>query len=431
MDGLSGKRFLICHSIVHDLMGSTIVTLDLATHLQDSGADVLVYATFVADPAMSLFADRSIRVVTDEAMADVSFADFDHVWVNSQVLPEVMVDQLQEPLPDPMPSFVFLHMSAIHFAPDEHPYIHQLEERLAALSLFISPQIRRDLLPYFDRPMTTELYPNPTPTEFALHVYEPRPRPRSVLVVSNHATPELMAAKDLLTAAGLQVRHIGSTGEGQAFITPEILDEADLVVTIGKTVQYCLVGGRPVFVYDRFGGYGYLDDDQLEHAASWNFSGRRGRTLSAEQIVEEILDGFADAVDFHARRREEFVERYSIDRVLPRVLDALEPREIEPWETSYHHMVRSAQSFGARFFHFWGHNANEVRNRERLTRELSTAHHELAGARDELGGARHEVEALRNEIDLIRASPTFRVGRVIVRPVSIVVRALRSALRRS
>lgn len=425
MNGLLGKRFLICHSIVHDLMGSTIVTLDLATHLQESGAEVVVYASFIGDPAKSLFEERSIRVVDDAVMTSVSFVDFDHVWINSQVLPESMVGQLRAPLPENMPSFIFLHMSAIHFAPDEHPYIHQLEERLSSLSLFISPETRRKLLPYFEREMVTEVYPNPTPTEFARRPYDPRPGPQQVLIVSNHADPELMRAKDLLAARGLQVRHVGSTGEGQSLITPEVLADADVVISIGKTVQYCLVAGRPVYVYDRFGGYGYLDDDRLDLAARRNFSGRGGRELVAEQIVEEVCDGFAAAVQFHARRREEFVGTYSIDQVLPRVLDALEPRTLEPLATSQHHALRSAQAFGARFFHFWGHNANEVRNRAALSKELADARVETAAVRDELTASRHEVDALRAEIERIHGSWTFRTGSAIVRPASSVARTVR------
>ncbi len=425
MSRVRGKRFLICHSIVHDLIGSTIVTLDLSTALQEAGAEVLVYATFIGDPAMSLFEERSIRVVDDAAMTEVSFADFDHVWVNSQVLPEVMVDQLRAPLPEPMPSFVFLHMSAIHFAPDEHPYIDHMEERLSSLSLFISPETRRRLLPYFDGEMATEVYPNPTPTAFSQSVHRPKAAPQQVLIVSNHAEPELMRAKDLLVERGLRVRHVGSTGEGQTLVTPEVLAEADVVVSIGKTVQYCLVSGRPVYVHDRFGGYGYLDDDQLEHAARRNFSGRGGRELTAEQIVQEIVDGFPAAVEFHARRRDEFVDTYSIDRVLPRVLEALEPRAIEPLTTSQHLALRSAQAFGARFFHYWGHNANEVRNREALTRDLEAARAETAAARADLAAAHREADSLRAEIDRIHGSWTFRTGSAIVRPASLAKRAVR------
>lgn len=424
MSRVRGKRFLICHSIVHDLIGSTIVTLDLSTALQEAGAEVLVYATFIGDPAMSLFEERTIRVVDDEAMGEVRFSNFDYVWVNSQVLPEVMIDQLRDPLPSTMPSFIFLHMSAIHYAPDEHPYIHEMEERLSSLSLFVSSATRRNLLPYFTRNMATALYPNPTPAEFALRPYSGSNEMRRVLVVSNHATPELMEAKALLRSFGADVVHLGTNGDRKQLVTADVLEGFDVVITIGKTVQYCLVAGRPVYVYDHFGGYGYLCEDNFEHARDWNFSGREGHRKDAQQIADEVVSGFKDAVAFQAGRREEFARIYSINEMLPRVLAQLEPREIEPFEASYHRMVCSAQAFGARFFHYWGHNANEVRNREALTRDLEAARAETAAARADLAAAHREADSLRAEIDRIHGSWTFRTGSAIVRPASLAKRAV-------
>lgn len=420
---VEGRRFLICHSIVHDLIGSTIVTLDLATFLEDAGGEVLVYATFVGDPAMSLFADRGIEVVDDAGIEGRSLAEFDVVWIHSQVLPEKLVDELLDPLPATLPSFVFLHMSSIHYAPDEHPYIHRLEERLSSLSLFISTATRRVLLPFFDTPPQTGIYPNPTPEAFARKPYTPDGSLERVMVVSNHADPELMRAKRLLADRGLDVRHIGRTGDEQTLVTPEVLADADVVITIGKTAQYCLVAGRPVYVYDHFGGYGYLDDENLSHAQDWNYSGRFGEKRSAEQIADELVAGFRHAVTFHAARRDDFVELYSIDHVVPRVLSAIEPRQIEPFEPSYHRMVRSAQAFGARFFHYWGHNANEVRNRERLTSELEDRDRRL-------DQARAEATALRDEIVRLEGTWSFRVGRLVVRPVSALVRGITWPVRR-
>lgn len=423
---LSGTRVLVCHSIVHDIIGSTVVTLDLATALRDHGADVTVYATFVGEPASLLFAERGIQVLDDEGLGDLSWRDLDLVWVHSQVLPQRMVEELGEPWPEDGPAFVFLHMSALHYAPDEHPYIHQLEERLSSLSLFVSEQTRDQLLPYYVDPPPHALYPNPTPRAFCASAPEPVEVPRRVLLVTNHADADLLGAREVLRARGLTVRHVGSSGEGQQFVTPELLAEHDVVVTIGKTVQYCLVSGQPVYVYDHFGGYGYLDEGSLPLARRHNFSGRGGERRSSEQIADEILDGYGDAVAFHRDRRDAFIEELAIDRVLARVLDGLEPRRVEPFPPSYVRVVRSAQAFGSRFFHYWGHNANEVRNRRRLESEVEGLGHELARTRED---ADRRVAALVDELDGVRASWTFRIGRVAMLPVRA-ARRLRGLLSR-
>jgi hypothetical protein len=79
-------------------------------------------------------------------------------------------------------------------------------------------------------------------------------------------------------------------------VTPELIHEHDAVVSIGKTVQYALAAGVPVFCYDHFGGPGWLNDGNVEAAARHNFSGR-GFTArdSASELVEEIGDGYRAA----------------------------------------------------------------------------------------------------------------------------------------
>ncbi|MGJ9414381.1 hypothetical protein ACHAAC_16905 [Aeromicrobium sp. CF4.19] len=425
---VEGRRFLICHSIIHDIMGSTVVTLDLAEYLRDAGADVLVYAAYVGTPADEIFSDRGIDVVDDEGVKGLSFAEFDVVWVNSQVLPVAMLDQLADPPPGSMPAFVFLHMSPLPIAPDEHPYIIGLEERLASLSLFNSVESRTALVAYFDQSPAVALYPNPAPIAFSRVRPITRPSPQKVLVVTNHAAPELMEAKQVLRERGLDVRHVGRAVGDQTLITADLVGGADVVVTIGKTVQYCLVAGVPVFVYDKHGGYGYLDDERLDHAATHNFSGREGRRLTAEQIAEEILAGYSTAVAFHAQRREQLVETYSIDRVVPRVLEELVVREIAPLEPRLLKAVRSAETFGARFYRYWGRITNDTRRIERIERDLQEARdaHEVARRRHESDEV--TITGLHAEIERLHGTWTFRVGRVVVRPASAVARALRSLL---
>ncbi|EFQ83114.1 hypothetical protein HMPREF0063_12323 [Aeromicrobium marinum DSM 15272] len=239
-------------------MGSTIVTLELADELRSRGASVVVYAAFVGEPAAAAFRDHGIDLLDEAATsaAGITLDDFDLVWVNSQVLPLPVVDSLMRSWPSRLPVFVFHHMSPLDYAPDEHPYLHGLEERLASLSTFISPATRDELLPFFSGRPPTDLFSNPAPRAFARSPYVSSGSPERILVVSNHVTPEVEEAKALLRDKGLEVVHFGSGQDEYALVTAEVLDRFDVVVTIGKTVQYCLVAGRPVYVYDHFGGQG-------------------------------------------------------------------------------------------------------------------------------------------------------------------------------
>lgn len=166
---------------------------------------------------------------------------------------------------------------------------------------------------------------NPLPEKFncGLESYPTNPRRETerlrVLVVSNHVPQEL---SDLIQLArnknnfsnhdetatwkderisegcsnSLTFVHCGQGGDIIQEVTPQLLKKFDVVVTIGKTVQYCLGVAVPVFEYDRFGGRGYINTDNYEEAKKFNFSGRpQNRILSSQDIFHELFQGYPEA----------------------------------------------------------------------------------------------------------------------------------------
>lgn len=395
MDRIAGKRFLITHSIVHGIMGSTVVTLELAQFLQQRGAAVTVYAAFIGEPAAGLFRERGVELVDDETYPDLPLGDLDYVWVHSQVLPVPLVDRLGGPLPQRMPTFIFLHMSAVDVAPDEHPYIPGLEERLSSLSLFVSSTTLDGLLPHYHQPPATGIFPNPAPAAYAATPYRPKPAPERILIVSNHSPPEVAQARNLLRRMGYDVRHVGAPHDLYVLVTPDMIVGSDVVVTIGKTVQYCLLAGVPVYNYDRHGGCGYFTEANFDTARRRNFSGRGEPRRSPGDLVSEILAGYLAATQFHADRRSQFESDFGIDDVLPLLIEGVTPRAVDAFEPSEVATFRSAQEFGSRFYRSWG----------RLT------------------DAEHAVHLLRAENEALRAQvsePTQpwrrRMGRAVSPP---------------
>jgi len=422
-----GKRFLITHTVVHEIMGSTVVALELAQYLRSAGADVVVYASYAAPPMLDHFAAAGIRVVDDAAAGTLALGDFDYVWVHSQVLPLSLATELAAGLPSEPPIFVFHHMSALETAADEHPYMYGLEDRLSSLSLFVSQATRDKLAPWLDPSIPVGVFPNPAPSSFVDVVREPaRPLSR-ILIVSNHPPEEVLEARDILRERGLDVSMLGRHQEQYGLLDPSLLSAQDVVVTIGKTAQYCLVAGVPVFIYDHFGGTGYLDDENHDRVAYRNFSGRGDERLPAERIADALVSGYEDACRFHLDRRAEFIERYSLRRVVPAVLSAAHRREIDEFEPRFALPHVSAQRFGARYYRSWGANVtlraegralraakqDVERESERTVTRLRASNDRLRRQVRQARAARREAEqrASRLESDLagLRGSRTFRL----------------------
>lgn len=411
-----GAKVLITHTQVQDIMGSTIVALDVATFLKEHGADVEIYAGAAGSPAVDLFTRRGLAVKCDmDQWYDL--ADYDLIWVQSQVIPLSIITQLARVSPgDKVPAFVFNHMSALDIAPDEQPYLYMLEEKLTAKSLYVSQEACDKLAPFYNAlPENRSIFSNPAPRGYA-ELPDRRQsgdKPRNVLVVSNHVPGELWEAMDLLRQRDVTVTVFGAQGR-YSYITPEVLNEYDVVITIGKTVQYCLTAGIPVYVYDHFGGFGYLDDGNFEAAATNNFSGRGGVRLSATEIAAAVVNGYAQGGRYAAANRERFIKEYCIDNVLPDLLKDVGPRVLEPFSQPYELAMKSAQRYAQRYYATWALMSNVLPERDNLRREIDALRHD----NDDLAGRLRECEStnehLCGRVREIEESEAFKAGRLLM-----------------
>ena len=119
---------------------------------------------------------------------------------------------------------------------------------------------------------------------------------QNLLVVSNHIPSEMMKALQFLEREGVQVGVFGMGTPNYRRITSQDIENFDAVVSIGKTVQYGILGRKPVYCYDRFGGPGWINTLNYEEALRYNFSGRCCNTKkSALQIASELIGEFEEA----------------------------------------------------------------------------------------------------------------------------------------
>ncbi|MDR2752816.1 MAG: glycosyltransferase, partial [Oscillospiraceae bacterium] len=275
MAELCGKRFLITQCALDGIAGSEVTTLHLAEYLQQAGATVTVFTHWLGNVLGQLFAQSKITVIADKAHP-FALEDFDYIWVHHQVLPAAILRALAHPPANP-PVFLFLHMSALPGNHLEWPYICGLEELLSSLSLCNSPVTLERLAPCFSTPPPMAVYPNPVPPEFCRphrNLRQLPHKPLRVMVVSNNDSPERDEACALLRQHGVQAERFGIGQRNYKLLRAADLDRYDAIITIGKTVQYCLCMGLPVYIYDRFGGPGWLNARNFDLVAAHNFSGR-------------------------------------------------------------------------------------------------------------------------------------------------------------
>lgn len=337
---LNGLRVLITQSVLERLGGSEIQAYELAKYLQSVGCVVTLYVWEFNNPMRKIFSELNFPVITKN-MADaekLSIEDFDILWVQHNVLPISILRQLAV-AHEQGPLIIFSHMSPYRELYIEQPYMSGLEDAIADLVVCNSEgtlDIQREYLSLPESKLS--IYPNPAPLEFVRQRHEKTDHLSKVLVVSNHPPIELVESAEILREQGVNVDFLKDVvGCIPTITSPEILNKYDCVVSIGKTVQYCLVQGIPVYLYDHFGGPGYLSEQNFEIAAYYNFSGRMNQfstSLALEkdahivdrkdpvEISYKIQNGLRAATAFHQKYRSTFVEKYGIGESFARVLSA-------------------------------------------------------------------------------------------------------------
>jgi len=96
----------------------------------------------------------------------------------------------------------------------------------------------------------------------------------TVLMISNHFPGVVRTVADACFGAGLFFKHIGFT-HWTGFVERDI-NNADLVVSLGRGVYESMACGRNVIVYDYRGGDGFLTPESYRNFVTHNCSGRVG-----------------------------------------------------------------------------------------------------------------------------------------------------------
>jgi hypothetical protein len=116
--------------------------------------------------------------------------------------------------------------------------------------------------------------------------------PRVALLLSNYLRDERFTAiVGALEARGIEVRRVGSRGGATCSPEREIW-EADIVVAKGRAALEGMACGKAVFVYDQFGGDGWVTPDRYPVMEADNFAGLTRTPIATRAQFEAELDGY-------------------------------------------------------------------------------------------------------------------------------------------
>lgn len=144
----------------------------------------------------------------------------------------------------------------------------------ADLILCVSDESAKEVHKLIGDDSKVRVFKNSVGEEFfdAYSVVPHNVKPKKIAIISNHVVDELRELPQVMRE-DCEIDYIGVEFTPKV-VNAELLQKYDLIITIGRTVQQCFASGIPVYVYDCFGGPGYIHDDNFEEAEANNFSGR-------------------------------------------------------------------------------------------------------------------------------------------------------------
>lgn len=247
------SRILITNAHLENFGGSELVSVELAEYYASIGWEVVLYSPKVGGLLRPKISPK-VSVINVEP--DLS-QKWDIVWDHHGVL----INKLEKRAGQ---IIVCNHMSS---------YVNEEKPKYWALKpdrIFANSNETVNSMPV-DHGKRAELFQNPAPAEFQRVNHGGS----YILAISNHRPYELELA---LEGLDIKVLRIGDKEDklrlsGMHFDN-NLFFHARAVVCNGKSVQYALRAGVPVFLYDHFGGPGWLNEANFHKAAHFNFSGR-------------------------------------------------------------------------------------------------------------------------------------------------------------
>lgn len=298
-------KILISNHHLSGFTGSEIFTLTLAKSLKNNGNDVTVYSKYIGEIS-SDFKKLNIRVVDNLEVIKNDKFDIAHVHHNITLI------EIRNTFPD-IP-IVFLSQGILPFL--ENPPVFDLG---VSKYLAISEEIKENLINNDISEDSIETIGNLVELEKFNSIKEIEVHPKNALVISSRIDEKKeQIIKKACRQLDINVRFVGGRfGEVRQNILSNLINQSDIIFSLGRGAIEGMMAGRCVIIYDYLGGDGIVTVKSFEEIKKNNFSGRRyGLEYNVDDLVNEIKKYDKNEVD---QVKEIAVHEFSSSNVVLRI----------------------------------------------------------------------------------------------------------------
>lgn len=292
--------------------GSMIHICEIAEYLSSQGHHCYCASVSITDEVIQFAQNNGLELYLPQNLpSDITY---DIVWAyHFPILGYLISCKLK---------YKKIHVGCLSsFVPLEFPPLFYNECSLLSV---MSEETKEKLIKNYKIP-ANKIYvlKNLLPDCFASHTCFPEKILKKIIVVSNHIPPEIKELPQHMPE--IQIDFFGSSENTYQKITPEILSQYNVVISIGKTVQYALGMGIPIYNYDYFGGSGYITLQNYKKEEFHNYSGRSFcRKMSAKQIAQELVNNYFGVLSQVPALKEISIKNYLLSTHIDKIMQILQ-----------------------------------------------------------------------------------------------------------
>lgn len=269
------KTIAFTNSFYKNFTGSELAVFDAAKFFLKQGYKVYIFTFNKGKPLMSKIPDgiKVINILTEK----IPKLNVDILWGQHwAVMTKLLSDSN------------FTAKKIIHFSLSPYHFYEREPEYAKLLSGCFGNSWETASVRMQENPgLNIGIFNNSVTPDFFETIAKPGSNLKRLAIVGNNKvfSPDGDFVNNL-RANGIEVEVFGFGGT-QQILTPDNLVNFDAIFTIGRTVQYALSLGIPVFCYDRFGGPGYINTSNWQECEKMNYSGRTH--LCNEEDLEKTI----------------------------------------------------------------------------------------------------------------------------------------------
>jgi GT2 family glycosyltransferase/MoaA/NifB/PqqE/SkfB family radical SAM enzyme/Flp pilus assembly protein TadD/glycosyltransferase involved in cell wall biosynthesis len=306
--GIRHMNVLLTNHHLTDFTGSEVFTFTIADFLKRKGHRVTVLSKYVDNSLRRYFDRIGVAIVHDISALSGETFDVAHIHHN------VMAMEVRRHFTD-LP-LVFLSHGVIPFL-EQNPPI----DIGVSLHLAVSEEVHENLIRHGVDENRVKIFRNIVDSD----KFSPRTslsaRPARALILSN----KLDLATERTIREACDRLDIVTTFAGMRFgvvnqdYLPDMINQADIVFTLGRGVIETMMCGRVPIVLDHRGGDGMVTPDNVEHYMKRNFSGRTHRRMyRTDELMLEIV---RYEPSFGESLRRMALDRFDADKNIGHLID--------------------------------------------------------------------------------------------------------------